>query len=182
MPAPALIAAAARLWASVTGDAGKGESLGSALSAVFGPEQSLHIALDDHGEAVTEGREQESGPAAIGGDGAGGWIQWDFPALGAVGDARFGPARWRFYRSGLIVFNGVLETESGGLDGGELLGRRIELRTRDGLLLGAWLAGFFVPKRSAVTRFASTTQMEHAALALHFDDLAETQTGLAFRR
>lgn len=182
MPAPAIIAAASGLWRSLTGDEKKAEGLQSALSAVFGAEQNLHIALDDFAEPLHEAAGAASLPARRGGAGETAWLEWRFAEGPTLGPAHFGETRWRFYASGLIVFNGVMATARGGLDGGDLLGHRIELATTDGLTVGAFLAGFFVRAEVATERYVSTAQIAHAALARHFDELAEAQAGLWFRR
>jgi hypothetical protein len=183
MPAPAFLVAVSGLWRSFGWDAKKAESLSSAFSAVFGAQNNLHIALDDFAEPLGESAESESQPIRRGGgEGDAAWVEWVFLETAAMRDARFGRARWRFYASGLVVFNGELATMRGGLDRGDLLGHRIELRAGDGLLLGAWLAGFFVRPEAANHRYVSTAQIDHTALTRHFDDLAEVQTGQWFRR
>lgn len=178
-----IIAAASTAWKSIAGDKKTAENLKTAFSSVFGAEENLHIALDDFAEPLGEAMPGPSGPARRGGEGDDAWVEWDFdPPRKTVPYARLDRARWRFYASGLIVFNGVFATERAGVDGGDLLGHRVELATEDGLVLGAWLAGFFVRPDSALDRYVSTARIEHAALKRHFGDLAEAQNGCWFRR
>jgi hypothetical protein len=177
-----LFAAASGLWKSFTGDKKGPEELKSALSAVFGEQENLHIALDDFAEPLGEALPAASGLARRGGEGEGAWIEWAHSETATLPDATFSAARWRFYRSGLVIFNGGFETTRGGFDRGDLLGHRIELATEDGLTLGAWLAGFFVRPEAANKSYVSTTQIAHAALERHFDDLAASQNGMWFRR
>ena len=182
MPAPAFIAALSGLWKSVSGDSKKAKGVSSALSAVFGTQDTLHIALDDFAEPLGETAESRSGAAVRGGEGDSAWVEWTFPEDATMREARFGHARWRFYASGLVVFNGELATGRGGINRGDLLGHRIELRADDGLILGAWVAGFFVRPDAGNDRYVSTAQITHAALSRHFDSLAEAQVGQWFRR
>jgi hypothetical protein len=177
-----LFAAASKLWKSLTGDGKERAKLESALSGVFGAQENLHIRADDFSEPLGEASSGESAALKRGGEGDTQWLEWSFPAAGSLKDATLEQARWRFHRSGLVVFNGTMRTERGGLDRGDLLGHRIEVSTREGLQLGAWMAGFFVRPGAAVDRYVATTKVDATVLALYFDDVDEAQLGQWFRR
>jgi len=66
---------------------------------------------------------------------------------------------------------------SGRLDNGDVQGHRIELRERNGLLLGVWIAGFFVRRNLPMRGFATSFVDPHQPLKLHFSDLEERQEG-----
>jgi len=81
---------------------------------------------------------------------------------------------------GRIVFQAEMENGAGNLRIGNLQGHRIELRTSDGCLLGAWRAAFFVRRNSGIRHFPATLLDDHPLVPLHFDELAEQQSGACY--
>ena len=51
-------------------------------------------------------------------------------------ECEWGLVRWRFYSNGLVCFDARMANTSGRLDNGDVQGHRIELRERNGLLIG----------------------------------------------
>ncbi|MEO9653199.1 MAG: hypothetical protein ABJ360_28085 [Roseobacter sp.] len=100
---------------------------------------------------------------------------WTTPAQ--VDECDWGTVRWRFYSNGLICFDAQMANTSGKLDTGDVQGHRIELREDSGLLLGVWIAGFFVRRSLPLRGFAASFADEHQPLKLHFDDISEAQLG-----
>lgn len=115
------------------------------------------------------------GPAADGGGPS--WVEYVWNQETTLDESHWSHVHWRFYASGRIAFHGRMHNTSGLLDAGDVQGHRIELRTRDGLLIGAWTAAFFVRTRGAVRNFPATLHDEHPLLIQHFDELAEQQLG-----
>jgi hypothetical protein len=108
------------------------------------------------------------------------WIQYLWRGPKALADSSWHDVTWRFYENGLIMFHAEMTNSSGRIDLGDVQGHRIELRTTDGALIGAWKSGFFVRRNNAVHNFTSYFKEDHPLLALHFDELAEQQTGILY--
>lgn len=106
------------------------------------------------------------------------WKQFGWSKAQVLGESTWTDVTWRFYENGLVAFHAGMKNASEGLDFGDTQGHRIELRTVSGWMMGAWKAGFFVHRRNAVSQFAGYFKEEHDLLALHFDELAEVQTGI----
>ena len=105
------------------------------------------------------------------------WCDFIWRAGETIDECIWEEVRWRFYSNGLVCFNAQMSNESSKMDNGDVQGHRIELRETNGLLLGVWIAGFFV-RRSLPTRgFAASFQDEHPPLKLHFDDIEKSQRG-----
>ncbi|MEM1351859.1 MAG: hypothetical protein AAGF27_05920 [Pseudomonadota bacterium] len=94
-----------------------------------------------------------------------------------IDECEWGTVRWRFYANGLVCFDARMANTSGKLDNGDVQGFRIELREKNGLLLGVWIAGFFVRRSLPLRGFAASFSDDHAPLKLHFDDIDDTQLG-----
>jgi hypothetical protein len=148
------------------------------LTAAVGPSDNIHLRLDDHTSAPSEGVWSESAPLVVGAVGDVGYRQFHWETPVDTDDARFVSARWRIYDDGLALFNGEFVAHGGGLDGGARLGHRIELRAVDGALLCALQAAFFVRRGALVGAFASNAQIDCKPLMRHADDLAKIQRGL----
>ncbi|MFK7868283.1 MAG: hypothetical protein AB8B58_03465 [Roseobacter sp.] len=113
-----------------------------------------------------------------GGDGDGlKWIEFIWSEPAAIEECKWEGIRWRFYSNGLVCFDARMSNESATLDNGDVQGHRIELREKNGLLLGVWITGFFVRRSLPARGFAASFQDEHLPLKLHFDEIAETQPG-----
>lgn len=100
---------------------------------------------------------------------------WTGPAT--IDECHWGAVRWRFYSNGLVCFDAQMSNESGQLDHGDVQGHRIELREKNGLLLGVWIAGFFVRRDLPQRGFASSFVDTHEPLKLHFDEMDDHQHG-----
>lgn len=100
---------------------------------------------------------------------------WTVPMT--IDECDWGTVRWRFYRNGLVCFDAQMSNNSGTLDIGDVQGHRIELREKNGLLLGVWIAGFFVRRSLPLRGFAASFSDDHQPLKLHFDDISEAQLG-----
>jgi hypothetical protein len=100
---------------------------------------------------------------------------WTTPAT--IDECKWGTVRWRFYSNGLVCFDAEMSNTSGQLDNGDVQGHRIELRERSGLLLGVWIAGFFVRRSLPLRGFAASFADDHQPLKLHFDDILDEQLG-----
>lgn len=94
-----------------------------------------------------------------------------------IDECEWGLVRWRFYSNGLVCFDAQMANTSGKLDNGDVQGHRIELREKNGLLLGVWIAGFFVRRTLPLRGFAASFSDDHQPLKLHFDDVSEAQQG-----
>jgi hypothetical protein len=100
---------------------------------------------------------------------------WTGPAT--IDECHWGAVRWRFYSNGLVCFDAQMFNESKKLDTGDVQGHRIELREKNGLLLGVWIAGFFVNRALPQRGFASSFVDDHEPLKLHFDEINDDQRG-----
>lgn len=85
--------------------------------------------------------------------------------------------RWRFYENGHVCFDGLMSNSSHGVHPGHMQGHRIELREKNGLLLGVWATGFFVRRGQAKLGFQADLLDDHATLKMHFAELGEKQSG-----
>ena len=110
------------------------------------------------------------------------WREWRWTTPAAVGDCTWGQVRWRFYDNGRIVFQAEMDNDVGSFKLGAQQGHRIELRTTDGCLLGAWRAAFFVRRHSGIAHYPATVVEEFPLIQQHFDELAERQSGSCFHR
>lgn len=120
-----------------------------------------------------------TGEAPAGGDGNPvAWKQFSWTEPKTLGECTWTGVTWRVYATGLIAYQAQMTNVSTGLDVGDSQGHRLELRTGDGWMLGAWKANFFVYRQNAVQSFSGYFEDEHKLLALHFADLAETQEGI----
>jgi hypothetical protein len=100
---------------------------------------------------------------------------WTGPA--SIDECQWGTVRWRFYSNGLVCFDARMANRSEALDIGDVQGHRIELREKNGLLLGVWIAGFFVRRDLPLRGFAASLIDEHPPLKLHFADIDEAHLG-----
>ncbi|MFK7879796.1 hypothetical protein [Roseobacter sp.] len=100
---------------------------------------------------------------------------WQGPAT--IDECEWGTVRWRFYSNGLVCFDAKMSNKSGQLDYGDVQGHRIELREKNGLLLGVWIAGFFVRRDLPQRGFASSFVDTHEPLKLHFSEIDDQQHG-----
>jgi hypothetical protein len=94
-----------------------------------------------------------------------------------IDECEWGTVRWRFYSNGLVCFDAQMANDSGKLDLGDVQGHRIELREENGLLLGVWIAGFFVRRGLPLRGFAASYSDTHLPLKIHFNDIGEQQHG-----
>lgn len=100
---------------------------------------------------------------------------WTTPEF--VDECEWGTVRWRFYSNGLVCFDAEMANTSGTLDTGDVQGHRIELREKNGLLLGVWIAGFFVRRSLPLRGFAASFSDDHAPLKMHFNDIDDAHLG-----
>lgn len=100
---------------------------------------------------------------------------WTGPAF--IDECEWGTVRWRFYSNGLVCFDARMANASSQMDNGDVQGHRIELREKNGLLLGVWIAGFFVRKSLPLRGFAASFSDTHEPLKVHFDDISEQHLG-----
>jgi len=105
------------------------------------------------------------------------WREYVWTPRTQIEDSAWEDVRWRFYQNGLICFDARMGNNSGKLDNGDVQGHRIELRERNGLLVGVWIAGYFVRKNLPMRGFQATIVDEHLPLKYHFSDLLEEQIG-----
>lgn len=119
-----------------------------------------------------------SGAAPGEGDGKGvAWREFLWSKQTTIDECAWESVRWRFYASGLVCFEAKMSNHSGKLDNGDVQGHRIELRESNGLLLGVWIAGFFVRRDLPMRGFATSFVDDHQPLKLHFAELEDTQGG-----
>jgi hypothetical protein len=102
-------------------------------------------------------------------------FRWENPI--SIDECRWENVRWRFYENGLVCFNASMCNSSGKLDTGDVQGHRIELRDKTGLLLGVWIAGFFVRRELPIRGFQASYIDDHPPLKLHFSKIADVQSG-----
>jgi hypothetical protein len=105
------------------------------------------------------------------------WREFIWSGPQSIEDCSWGPVRWRFYSNGLVCFDAQMANISHRLDTGDVQGHRIELREKNGLLLGVWIAGFFVRRSLPLRGFAGAYVDEHLPLKLHFDDIKDDNLG-----
>lgn len=147
---------------------------------VFLARDEDHLLRRDRSEARESDRTTAGATPAKGDAKPVAWREWAWTSECAVGHCTFREVRWRFYSNGRIAFQATMENAGSNIRIGNLQGQRIELRTSDGGLLGAWKAAFFVRRYSSVVNYPATILDEHPLVPLHFEDLAETQTGLYY--
>lgn len=105
------------------------------------------------------------------------WREYVWKSPVSIGDCSWGEVRWRFYQNGLVCFDSEMSNASGKLDNGDIQGHRIEIREKNGLLVGVWIAGFFVRKDLPMRGFQASIIDEHLPLKFHFSELCEEQSG-----
>ena len=105
------------------------------------------------------------------------WREFLWTGPSTIDECEWGLVRWRFYNNGLVCFDAQMANASRQLDFGDVQGHRIELREKNGLLLGVWIAGFFVRRELPLRGFAASFSDDHMPLKLHFDDISDSQRG-----
>jgi hypothetical protein len=145
----------------------------------------LHLRRDEHSLDIKKGIRGISETRSMGRLSAPDtpevqWIAFDWTTPQTLEEAAWGIVHWRFYANGLIAFHAEMSNTSGAFDTGDLQGHRIELRTADGFLLGAWHAGFFVRRGTLVKHYYGSLEENYLPLKMHFVDLAEHQEGQWF--
>ncbi|MEM1076057.1 MAG: hypothetical protein AAF665_05840 [Pseudomonadota bacterium] len=105
------------------------------------------------------------------------WREYVWGGPTSIDECDWGQVRWRFYSNGLVCFDAQMSNTSGKLDFGDIQGHRIELREENGLLLGVWIAGFFVRRSLPLRGFAASFVDEHAPLRLHFSEIKDVHKG-----
>lgn len=122
-------------------------------------------------DAFLSGKAQGEGPDGLR------WheFNWSFPE--SIDECEWGSVRWRFYSNGLVCFDAKMCNSSSKMDNGDVQGHRIELREENGLLIGVWIAGFFVRRSLPMRGFAASFSDEHPPLRIHFDEISEKQLG-----
>jgi hypothetical protein len=108
------------------------------------------------------------------------WVQFAWPAR-QIDDCTFHKVNWRFYGNGLVCLELVASKDGAGLDVHDLVGHSIELRDRNGFLIGVWSAAFNIRKHTERSVFHATAIDDFLPLKLHFDEIADVQDGDAFR-
>lgn len=126
----------------------------------------------------------EAGPSdetrtgtTTGEDGGIAWRDYVWTRDATIDECAWAGVRWRFYANGLVCFEAQMSNTSGKLDNGDVQGHRIELREKNGLLLGVWIAGFFVRRDLPMRGFATSFVDDHQPLKLHFPELEDSQGG-----
>ncbi|UOM35769.1 hypothetical protein [Acuticoccus sp. I52.16.1] len=158
------------------------------LKARLDPDHAFLSRDDDHFVHQEKLTRRDSDASAAGTTAARGtlaavhWREWRWTTPAAVGDCTWGQVRWRFYDNGRIVFQAEMDNDVGSFKLGVQQGHRIELRTTDGCLLGAWRAAFFVRRYSGIAHYPATVVEEFPLIQQHFDELAERQSGSCFHR
>lgn len=108
------------------------------------------------------------------------WVQFDWPSQ-QVDDCTLHKLSWRFYQNGLICLELSASKDAAGLDTRDLVGHGIELRDRNGFLIGVWSAAFTIYKADDHTIFHTAAIDDFLPLKLHFDEVADVQDGFGFR-
>ena len=145
------------------------------------------LRRDDGPSGAQEDTEPVPSDGSLAGNTAAGahpndWREYTWSAWQTLDGARWGEIRWRFHRSGHIAFSARMEAAGNPSQAHGTQGHRIELKTGDGCLVGAWRAAFRVrPGEGRADPFTATRQDAHPLLARHFDELAEHQSGRGFR-
>lgn len=81
----------------------------------------------------------------------------------------------------MICLELVASKDATGLDVRDLIGHSIELRDRNGFLIGIWSAAFNIRKETERMVFHATAIDDFLPLKLHFDEIADVQDGDGFR-
>jgi len=100
---------------------------------------------------------------------------WQGPAT--IDECQWGNVRWRFYSNGLVCCDAQMSNTSGRADNGDVQGHRIEVREKNGLLLGVWVAAFYVRRSLPERGFAASFIDQHEPLNFHFSEIDDTQSG-----
>lgn len=167
---------------------GEGKPGRRALQLIKGrldPDHAFLARDEDHAvhpdrHACRPSEPMTSGASAAKGAEPVAWHEWRWTEACRVGECGWQEVRWRLYQNGRIAFHAEMENAAGSIRVGTLQGHRLELRTRDGLLLGAWKAAFVVGRGSGIRHFPATVLDEHPLLPMHFEELAERQSGIFF--
>ena len=109
------------------------------------------------------------------------WLEFLWNSDQPIKDCVLHKIAWRFYSNGLICLEISGSKDDKGLDSSDLIGHRLELRDETGFLIGIWAAAFLIVKDTDHRSFQTSAEDDHKVLKLHFDKLAEKQTGIAFR-
>lgn len=105
------------------------------------------------------------------------WREFLWIAPASIDECEWEQVRWRFYENGLVCFEARMSNTSGGLDKGDVQGHRVEIREKNGLLIGVWVAAFLVRKDLPMRGFAASFVDDHMPLKLHFSDIRDEQSG-----
>lgn|GEM_PF-2594871 len=109
------------------------------------------------------------------------WREFVWTSEQVIKDCVLHKISWRFYENDLICLEICASKDAVGLDGSDLIGHRLELRDQTGFLIGIWAAAFLIVKDTSRRSFQTSAEDGHKVLKMHFDMLAEKQTGIAFR-
>jgi len=109
------------------------------------------------------------------------WVEFVWTADQAIKDCILHKIAWRFYENNLICLEICASKDDERFDGSDLIGHRLELRDETGFLIGIWAAAFLIVRGTERRSFQTSAEDDHKVLKLHFDKLAETQTGIGFR-
>ncbi|WP_422018906.1 hypothetical protein [Roseibium sp.] len=109
------------------------------------------------------------------------WCEFVWNSDQIIKDCILHKVSWRFYSNKLICLEVCASKDDKGLDGSDLIGHRLELRDRSGFLIGIWAAAFLIVKDTDRRSFQTSAEDDHKVLGLHFNMLADAQTGLSFR-
>jgi hypothetical protein len=110
------------------------------------------------------------------------WREFIWSRDTELDQCRWHSVRWRFYENGLICFDALMSNSSEHLDLGDLQGHRIELREKNGFLLGIWAAGFYVRRGLTPLGFQANIVDDHVPLKMHFSEISDKQSGQWLRR
>ncbi len=178
-----LLAAAKTLVSKLTGDTGKkSREDGQGIKNMFGTASSIAIGREDESGSFLRWEAQNSDGIASGSMGPEGdpdlrWRDFIWTGPATIDECAWGEVRWRFYSNGLVCFDARMSNTSSRLDQGDMQGHRIELREKNGLLIGVWIAGFFVRRSLPERGYAASFMDTHEPLKLHFSDLEDVQSG-----
>jgi hypothetical protein len=109
------------------------------------------------------------------------WVQFSWPDAINIDGCEWSSVGWRFYQNGLVSLSAELSKKDSGFDLADLLGHTVELRDKSGFVVGVWSAAFYVLKGSETMAYQSSATEDFAPLKLHFNELADVQTGCFFR-
>ena len=178
-----LLATAKTLVSKLTGDTGKKfREDGSGIKNLFGAASAIAIGRETEAGNLVRWEAKASDGIATGSvSGADDkdlrWRDFIWTGPATIDECSWGEVRWRFYSNGLVCFDARMSNTSSKLDRGDLQGHRIELREKNGLLIGVWIAGFFVRRSLPERGYAASFMDTHEPLKLHFSDLEDVQSG-----